>query len=55
MATPSGKGAYYAPSHSGLAVNYGPLEACIEAAVSGKWEIGDCQRLDEDEGVGLVL
>ena len=41
MATPSGKGAYYAPSHSGLAVNYGPLEACIEAAVSGKWEIGD--------------
>jgi predicted aconitase len=40
MATPSGKGAYYAPSHSGLAVNYGPLEACIEAAVSGKWEIG---------------
>jgi predicted aconitase len=41
MATPSGKGAYYAPSHSGLAVNYGSLEACIEAAVSGKWEIGD--------------
>jgi predicted aconitase len=41
MATPSGKGAYYAPSHSGLAVSYGPLEACIEAAVSGRWEIGD--------------
>jgi hypothetical protein len=37
MATPSGKGAYYAPSHSGLAVHYGPLEACIEAAVSGRW------------------
>lgn len=39
MATPSGKGAYYAPSHSGLAVRYGPLEACIEAAVSGRWEV----------------
>jgi predicted aconitase len=37
MATPSGKGAYYAPSHSGLAVHYGPLEACVEAAVSGRW------------------
>jgi predicted aconitase len=41
MATPSGKGAYYAPSHSGLAVSYGPLEACIEAAVSERWQIGD--------------
>jgi predicted aconitase len=43
MATPSGKGAYYAPSHSGLAVHYGALEACIEAAVSGEWrlEVGD--------------
>lgn len=38
MATPSGKGAYYAPSHSGLAVRYGSLETCIEAAVTGKWE-----------------
>jgi hypothetical protein len=37
MATPSGKGAYYAPTHSGLAVHYGPLEACIEAAVRGRW------------------
>ena len=37
MATPSGKGAYYAPSHSGLAVSYGPLEACIEAAITGYW------------------
>ena len=37
MATPSGKGAYYAPSHSGLAVRYGSLETCIEAAVTGKW------------------
>jgi predicted aconitase len=41
MATPSGKGAYYAPSHSGLAVRYGPLEACVEAAVTGRWEVGD--------------
>jgi predicted aconitase len=40
MATPSGKGAYYAPSHSGLAVHYGSLEACIEAAVSGEWRLG---------------
>jgi predicted aconitase len=41
MATPSGKGAYYAPSHSGLAVSYGPLEACIEAAVTGYWSTED--------------
>jgi predicted aconitase len=37
MATPSGKGAYYAPSHSGLAVYYASLKMCIEAAVSGLW------------------
>jgi predicted aconitase len=37
MATPSGKGAYYGPSHAGLAVHYGTLEACIEAAVEGRW------------------
>jgi predicted aconitase len=36
LATPSGKGAYYAPSHSGLAVRYASLEACIEAAVTGR-------------------
>jgi len=41
MATPSGKGAYYAPSHSGLAVSYGPLEACVEAAVTGYWSTED--------------
>ncbi len=41
MATPSGKGAYYAPSHSGLGVRYGRLEACIEAAVTGEWRISD--------------
>jgi phosphomecalonate degydratase large subunit len=39
MATPSGKGAYYAQSQSGLAVRYGPLEACIEAAVTGRWPL----------------
>ncbi len=37
MATPSGKGAYYAPSQSGLAVRYGSVEACVEAAVTGHW------------------
>jgi predicted aconitase len=37
MATPSAKGAYYAQSQSGLAVRYGSVEACIEAAVTGRW------------------
>jgi predicted aconitase len=37
MATPSGKGAYYGPSHAGLAVHYGSLAECIEAAVEGRW------------------
>ena len=37
MATPSGKGAYYAPSQSGLAVRYGSVEACVAAAVTGRW------------------
>jgi predicted aconitase len=37
MATPSGKGAYYAPSQSGLAVRYGSVETCIEAAITGRW------------------
>jgi predicted aconitase len=39
MATPSGKGAYYGPSHAGLTVHYGSLEACIEAAVEGRWPL----------------
>lgn len=43
MATVSGKGAYYVPAHSGLAVRYGPLEACIEAAVAGHWPGGPPQ------------
>jgi predicted aconitase len=37
MATPSGKGAYYGPGHAGLAVRYGSLARCIEAAVEGRW------------------
>ena len=37
MATPSGKGAYYGPSHAGLAVYYGSLAQCIDAAVEGQW------------------
>lgn len=37
MATPSGKGAYYGPSHAGLAVFYGSLAQCIDAAVEGRW------------------
>ena len=43
MATPCGKGAYYAPSHSGLAVRFGSVEACVEAAVSGQWTNSDGQ------------
>ncbi len=37
MATSSGKGAYYGPGHAGLAVHYGTLAECIEAAVEGRW------------------
>jgi predicted aconitase len=40
MATPCGKGAYYAPGHSGLEVRYGSPEACVEAAVTGRWNSG---------------
>jgi predicted aconitase len=45
MATPSGKGAYYAPGHSGMAVYYGPLESCIESALAGCWKTGASQDL----------
>ncbi len=38
IATASSKGAYYAPSHSGLAIRYGTIEDCVEAAVTGSWE-----------------
>lgn len=39
MATPSGKGAYYGPSHAGLAVHFGTLAECVEAAVEGRWPL----------------
>ncbi|NLE43178.1 MAG: DUF521 domain-containing protein [Chloroflexi bacterium] len=39
LATPSAKGASYVPSHAGLQVRYGSLEACIESAVTGIWPI----------------
>jgi len=37
LATPSAKGATYAPSHAGLRVRYGTVEQCIQAAVAGVW------------------
>lgn len=37
LATPSAKGASYVPSHSGLAVRYGSVEQCVEAAITGVW------------------
>jgi len=38
LATNSAKMAVYAPGHCGLATHFGPLEVCVEAAVSGRWE-----------------
>jgi len=37
MATNSAKMAFYTPSHSGLSVRFGPMEQCLEAAISGQW------------------
>lgn len=37
MATNSAKMAFYAPSHSGLSVRFGPAEQCLEAALVGRW------------------
>jgi len=37
LATNSAKMAFYAPSHIGLAVRFGPMEQCLEAAVTGRW------------------
>ncbi|MFN2290861.1 MAG: aconitase X [Anaerolineae bacterium] len=37
LATNSAKMAFYAPAHSGLAVRFGPLEQCLEAALTGRW------------------
>jgi len=37
LATNSAKMAFYAPSHSGLQVRFGPLEQCLDAALTGRW------------------
>ena len=37
IATNSGKGAFYGPSHAHVAVHFGPLDRCVEAAINGKW------------------
>jgi predicted aconitase len=37
LATNSAKMAFYAPSHSGLSVRFGPMEQCLDAAVTGRW------------------
>ena len=39
LATNSAKMAIYAPGHCGLATYFGSLEACVEAAVTGKWGV----------------
>lgn len=38
VATNAGKAAFYSPGHSGLAVRFGSLEQCVQAAVTGRWE-----------------
>ncbi|MBN1659561.1 MAG: aconitase X catalytic domain-containing protein [Anaerolineae bacterium] len=38
LATNSAKMAFYTPSHSGLTVRFGTLEACLDAALTGKWK-----------------
>jgi len=38
MATNSAKMAFYTPAHSGLAVRFGSLEQCVEAALTGRWK-----------------
>ncbi len=37
LATNSAKMATYAPGHCGLSTRFGPVEACVEAAVTGRW------------------
>jgi len=37
MATNSGKGAFYGPSHAHVATHFGSLEQCLEAAIRGEW------------------
>ncbi len=38
MATNSGKGAFYGPSHAHVVTHFGSLEQCIEAAISEEWD-----------------
>jgi predicted aconitase len=38
MATNSGKGAFYGPSHAHVATHFGSLGQCLEASISGEWE-----------------
>ena len=37
IATNSGKGAFYGPSHAHVATHFGSLEQCLEAAIRGEW------------------
>ena len=37
MATNSGKGAFYGPSHAHVGTHFGSLEQCIDAALRGEW------------------
>jgi predicted aconitase len=38
MATNSGKGAFYGPSHAHVATHFGSLEQCLDAAINGEWQ-----------------
>jgi predicted aconitase len=38
IATNSGKGAFYGPSHAHVAVRFGSLEQCIATAIRGEWK-----------------
>jgi predicted aconitase len=37
LATNSAKMAFYAPFYSDLAVHFGPMEQCLDAAITGRW------------------
>jgi predicted aconitase len=37
MATNSGKGAFYGPSHAHVATHFGSLEQCLDVAIKGEW------------------
>lgn len=41
VATNSAKTAFYAPAHSGVAVRFGNLAQCLEAARTGRWPGGE--------------